>query len=120
MRADKYLWSVRLFKTRAVAAEALKTGRVSQGEAVLKASKVFKANETFEIRHHGYRETYKVLGLPTSRVGASLVPNFLAVTTPAEELERKEFLLLAQKLTRPRGQGRPTKKDRRDLDGWEG
>ena len=96
------------------------SGRVSQGDAVLKASKVFKANETFEIRHHGYRETYRVLGLPTSRVGAALVPNFLAVTTPAEELERKEFLLLAQKLTRPRGQGRPTKKDRRDLDGWEG
>jgi len=58
--------------------------------------------------------------LPTSRVGAALVPNFLAVTTPSEELERKEFLLLAQKLTRPRGQGRPTKKDRRDIDGWEG
>ncbi len=77
-------------------------------------------SETFEIRHHGYRETYRVLGLPTSRVGAALVPNFLVVTTPAEELERKEFLLLAQKLTRPRGQGRPTKKDRRDLDGWEG
>ena len=120
MRADKYLWSVRLFKTRALAAEALKTGRVSQGESVLKASKVFKARETFEIRHHGYRETFGVLDLPTSRVGAALVPNFLAVTTPSEELERKEFLLLAQKLTRPRGQGRPTKKDRRDIDGWEG
>ena len=116
MRADKFLWAVRLFKTRALAADALKAGRVSQGDQLLKPSKVFKAGEAFELRQHGYKESYHIENLPTSRVGAALVPNYLTNTTPKEELDKKEFLNLAQKLTRPRGMGRPTKKDRRDLD----
>lgn len=118
MRADKFLWAVRLFKTRALAAEALKGGRVSQGEQILKPSKVFKPGEAFELRQHGYMESYTIENLPPSRVGAALVPQFLTNTTPKEELDKKEFLSLAQKLTRPKGTGRPTKKDRRDLDAW--
>jgi ribosome-associated heat shock protein Hsp15 len=116
VRADKFLWAVRLFKTRALAADALKAGRVSQGDQLLKPSKVFKSGEAFELRQHGYKESYRIENLPTSRVGAALVPNFVTNTTPKEELDKKEFLSLAQKLTRPRGMGRPTKKDRRDLE----
>jgi ribosome-associated heat shock protein Hsp15 len=116
VRADKFLWSVRLFKTRALAADALKAGRVSQGDQLLKPSKVFKSGEAFELRQHGYKESYRIENLPTSRVGAALVPNYVTSTTPKEELDKKEFLSLAQKLTRPRGMGRPTMKDRRDLE----
>jgi ribosomal 50S subunit-recycling heat shock protein len=83
------LWSVRLFKTRALAADALKAGRVSQGDQLLKPSKVFKAGEAFDLRQHGYKESNRIENLPPSRVGAAWVPNYVTSTTPKEELDKR-------------------------------
>lgn len=116
MRIDKYLWCVRLFKTRALATDHVRSERVWMDEQPVKASREIKTGNTIVLKRHGYEETYAVLALPKARLGAKLVPEYLQVLTPQAELDKKEFLQLAKNMSRERGTGRPTKKDRRDLD----
>lgn len=116
MRIDKYLWCIRVYKSRSLATQAINSGKVLLGELVLKASKEVRTGETIEVKRHGYSQHFKVLALPKSRLGAKLVADYSQDVTPQNELDKKELLLLAKSVTRSKGLGRPTKKDRRDLD----
>ncbi len=116
VRIDKYLWAVRLFKTRSLAAEACKKGRVIIDEQPVKSSRVIRRGDKVSIKVPPAVKTYKVLDLSEKRMGAKLVPDYLEDITPKEELDLLDMARMTQKLSRPRGTGRPTKKDRRDLD----
>ncbi len=115
LRIDKFLWSVRIFKTRSLATDACKKGRVLIDGQPVKASRLVKANEEIEIKKPPVVYTYKVIAFPKSRVGAKLVPEYITDLTSEEEL------LKLQKtdsffIKRDKGTGRPTKKERRLLD----
>ncbi|MCT4624275.1 MAG: S4 domain-containing protein [Schleiferiaceae bacterium] len=116
MRIDKYLWCVRLFKTRSLAADQVKTKKVMLDGEFVKASREVKEGQKITVKHHGYDQEYEILGWPKSRVGAKLVELYLKEITSPENIERKEFLQLAKNYTRRKGLGRPTKKERREWD----
>lgn len=116
VRIDKYLWAVRLFKTRSLAAEACKKGRVTIDEQPVKSSRMIRREDKISIKVPPAVKTYKVLDLSEKRMGAKLVPDFLEDITPKEEIDLLDMARMTQKLSRPKGTGRPTKKDRRDLD----
>lgn len=116
MRIDKYLWCVRLYKTRSLATNDVKNDRVLLGGEVAKPSREIKEGDEITIKYHGYSRSFKVLAWPKSRVGAKLVPELMVETTSEQELEKQEFLRLGKTLQRDRGAGRPTKRERRDLD----
>lgn len=116
VRIDKFLWAVRLFKTRSLAAEACKKGKVMVGGMPVKSSRVLKVGEEFQLRIPPALKTYKVLDVAEKRMGAKLVEGFIEDITPPEQMELLEMARLAQKMNRPKGQGRPTKKERRDLE----
>jgi ribosome-associated heat shock protein Hsp15 len=116
MRIDKYLWCIRVYKTRSIATEEVKNGKVICDEVAVKPSREVKIGDELTIKRHGFIQSYTVLGIPKSRVGAKLLPDLVLETTPAAEFEKRDFLQLARSANRERGLGRPTKKDRRDLD----
>ena len=118
MRIDKFLWCLRYFKTRTIASNATKKGQVRVNESIVKPSReVYPTDEIYvRINQVNYRMT--VLDLPKSRVGAKLVDQYRQDTTPKSEFEAKELLKLAKKHYRKKGEGRPTKKDRRDIEGY--
>ncbi|NVK28158.1 MAG: RNA-binding S4 domain-containing protein [Flavobacteriia bacterium] len=120
MRIDKYLWCVRLFKTRSLASNEVKNERVLMDEEPVKSSRELKVGDEFTVKYHGYSRSFKVLDIPKSRIGAKLVPDLLEETTPADEIDKQEFLRMARSLQRDRGTGRPTKRERRDLDKLRG
>lgn len=115
-RVDKWLWTVRIFKTRSIATEECKKGRVKVNDAEVKPSKEVKPGDAITVRKPPVVYSYIVKDIPKSRVGAKLVPDYLDSTTPAEELAKLEPGFLAFQGTRARGTGRPTKKERRNLD----
>ena len=115
VRIDKYLWSVRLFKTRSLATDFINKDRVSINGIPLKPSRMIKKGDIFLFKENQILRTYKVKEVLDNRVGAKLVSNYLEELTPKEELERLELLKITQPVVRDRGTGRPTKKDRRDL-----
>jgi len=116
MRVDKYLWAIRVFKTRSLASKACAAGHVVFEDAPTKASRILKEGAELKVKKLPIWRSYKVLALPKSRIGAKLVPEYVVEITSDEELERYEMHLVAQKASRLRGTGRPTKKERRDLD----
>jgi len=116
VRIDKYLWAVRLFKTRSQAAEACKKGRVLINEMPVKPSREINVDDIFQIRRSPVLYKYRVKELLTNRVGAKLVANYLENITPEEELFKLEVERNMPYFKRDRGTGRPTKKDRRDID----
>jgi len=116
VRIDKFLWAVRLFKTRSIAAEACKKGKVSIANMSVKSSRLVKVNDEIDIRVPPITRRYKVLDLAEKRMGAKLTPDFIVDITPADQLEMLELARLAGNASRDRGLGRPTKKDRRDLE----
>lgn len=116
MRIDKYLWCVRYFKTRSLATEACNKGHLKINNAVVKASKDVFIGDTITIRKNQIYYSFEVIGIPTNRIGAKLVALYIKDTTPAEELERLELVKYSQEYYRGKGTGRPTKKDRRDLE----
>ncbi len=116
VRIDKYLWAVRLFKTRSMAAEACKKGKVSMNNMSVKSSRVIKAGDEIDIRIPPITRRYKVLDVAEKRMGAKLTPDFVKDITPVDQLEMLELSKLAGNANRARGLGRPTKKDRRDLE----
>ncbi|MDH6354437.1 ribosome-associated heat shock protein Hsp15 [Dysgonomonas sp. PH5-45] len=116
VRIDKWLWAVRLFKTRSIAIEACKKGRVMMNGNSLKASKMIKVGDIIQIKKPPITYSFKVLALTEKRMGAKLVPDFLEDVTPQAELDILELSKLSGFVDRARGTGRPTKKDRRDLE----
>ncbi len=117
IRIDKFLWAIRLFKTRSLAAEACDTGKVKIRDIGVKPSREIAVNDEIHvIQESGLHKIISVKGVTKNRVSAKLVSNYIQDLTPAEEYER---ILLLQKMRseqRERGTGRPTKKERRDLD----
>jgi ribosome-associated heat shock protein Hsp15 len=116
VRVDKWLWAVRIFKTRSLATEACKKGHVSIGDSTLKPSRMVQVGETIKVRKAPITRSFKVLGLSGKRMSAKLVLDFLEDVTPAEEIELLEMQKNMNWISRSRGTGRPTKKDRRELD----
>lgn len=115
-RVDKWLWVVRVFKTRSLAASACLAGSVCcQGQPV-KPSRTVRTGEVFTLQHGLVLRTFEVVGVPRSRVGAPLVPQFCMERTPPEEWEKARAHRVEQFLVREKGSGRPTKRDRRQLD----
>lgn len=115
-RIDKYLFAVRLYKTRSMASEECRKGKVTIGGMNVKPSRELKVGETIQLRRPPITRSFKVLALTESRMAAKLVPEFLIETTPASELEILEVQKNMSVYNRERGTGRPTKKERRDLD----
>lgn len=114
-RLDKWLWSVRVFKTRTEATAACRAGRVLIGELEAKPGRDIHVGETVTVRIGVVTRTLRVAGLPRSRVGAKLLPEFMTDLTPAAEYERAKQAGIEHMLARERGRGRPTKKDRREM-----
>ena len=116
VRVDKYLFAMRIYKTRSIAADACKKGRVTMNGVQLKPARTFKVGDVFSVRKNPVTFTYKVLQLSENRLGARLVPDYMQDITPPDQLEILEMARLAGKQGRDRGTGRPTKKDRRDIE----
>ncbi|WGD34105.1 RNA-binding S4 domain-containing protein [Olleya sp. YS] len=116
MRIDKFLWCVRYFKTRNIATIACKKGHVKVNEAVVKPSREVYPTDTIEVRKNQVNYKLTVLDIPPNRVGAKLVDIYRVDKTPKSAFEAQELLKLAKDYYRKKGVGRPTKKDRRDLD----
>ena len=115
VRVDKYLFAMRLYKTRSIAADACKNCRVTMNGTTLKSSRTLKVGDRFSLRKGPITYTYEVLRLSENRLGAKLVPEYLRDITTPDQLELLELARLAAANGRDRGTGRPTKKDRRDI-----
>ncbi len=114
-RIDKYLWSVRLFKTRSKASDACKQKKILIGEFPVKPSRTIQADEIIKIKHPPAYRLYKVKQVLSNRVGAKLVCDYLEEITPGEIIETLDIANKDIIPKREKGTGRPTKKDRRDL-----
>ena len=109
---------MRLYKTRAIATEACKKGRIKMDNQEVKPSRIVHVGETFSVRKGAITRTYKILQLNENRVGAKIVADFLQDITPPEHLEAIEIAALVGYVGRDRGTGRPTKKERREIDAF--
>jgi ribosome-associated heat shock protein Hsp15 len=116
VRIDKWLWAVRLFKTRTIAIEACKKGRITIKGVTVKPSRMIKAGDVIEVRRPPVTYSFEVLNLAGNRMGAKLVPEFMRDVTLPSQLEILELSKMNGFIDRARGTGRPTKKDRRDLE----
>jgi len=116
MRIDKFLWAIRFYKTRSIAAEALKKNHIRLNGVTAKPSKEVFGSDELIIRKNQIDYKILVLEIPKSRVGAKLVPQFIKDNTPKEAFANQELLKDAKNYYRKKGMGRPTKKDRRDLE----
>ncbi|MDD3489599.1 MAG: RNA-binding S4 domain-containing protein, partial [Paludibacter sp.] len=116
VRIDKWLWAVRLFKTRSLASEACKKGKVLIQGVQVKPSRNVKVGDVIAIRRNPVLFSFKVLALSENRMNAKLVSGFMEDVTTTDQLELIELARIAAKSGRDRGTGRPTKKERRDLD----
>lgn len=116
VRIDKWLWAVRLFKTRTLAAEACKKGKVVIKDVQVKPSRNVKVGDVVSIKRNPFLFSFKVLALSENRMNAKLVVDFLQNVTTADQLEMIELAKLSGNMGRDRGTGRPTKKERRDLE----
>jgi len=115
-RLDKYLWSIRVYKTRADATEACKAGRIKVNDVDGKASREVRPNDIIEVRKANIHFRYKVVEPVDNRQPAKLVEQYALNITPQEELDKLNAPRETIFLVRDRGTGRPTKKERRDLD----
>jgi ribosome-associated heat shock protein Hsp15 len=118
MRIDKYLWCVRYYKTRSIATKACKKGQIKVNGSVVKPSREVYATDKIELRKDQVVYQLTVNDLPPNRIGAKLVDLYRIDTTPKEAFEAKTLLKYSKDYYRKRGTGRPTKKDRRDIDGF--
>jgi len=116
VRIDKWLWAVRIFKTRSLATDACRNGKISINGQLVKASREVKPEDEISIRQQQMTKTVKVTALLEKRVSAKLVAQFMEDLTPASEYEKVETIRAVSFIYRPKGQGRPTKKDRRDIE----
>lgn len=131
VRIDKWLWAVRIFKTRTVATEACKKGRVTVGGVAVKPSRPLKVGETVSVRKPPVTYSFRVLALTQNRLGAKLVPDYMENVTPESELHLLDVVKVSGFINRRKGLGRPTKREGRQLqqftadiwdspvDGWD-
>ena len=119
MRLDQWLWAVRIFKSRSLSAEAIKGGRVKVNGAATKPAHEAKPGELVVARIDMLTRTVRVIGAPPSRVGAKLVPLYAEELTPPEEFAKRRDPNFRPISIRPKGAGRPTKRERRRLDEFE-
>ena len=115
IRIDKFLWATRIFKTRTIATEACKKGRVSVGGTNVKPSRPVQVGEVIEVRKPPITYSFKVLALAENRMRAKLVPQYLENVTPPDQYELIDMIRLSGFVNRAKGEGRPTKRDGREL-----
>ena len=115
-RIDKWLWAVRIFKTRTMASEACAGGKIKIDGTAVKASRNIKKNDIVQVRKGVVKYLYKVRQIAEKRMGAKLIPEFLEDITPKEELAKLKSFQKQPIQTREKGQGRPTKRERRMMD----
>ncbi|WHF52922.1 RNA-binding S4 domain-containing protein [Chryseobacterium gotjawalense] len=118
MRIDKFLWCVRFYKTRSIAADEIKKNRVSLAGQTVKSSREVKDGDLVKIRKNQIDYQIKIIQIPKSRIGPKLVPLHIEDRTEKEQYEILKLRNLNQEHYRNKGEGRPTKKDRRELDGF--
>src|SRR5687768_3128585 len=119
MRIDRWLWAIRIYKTRSISAEAVKAGHVRVNGSTVKPAHEVRPGQIITAWCEPMTRTVKVIGEPASRVGAKLVPEYLEDLTPPEEFEKRREPNLLPPALRERGAGRPTKRDRREIDRLE-
>lgn len=119
-RIDKWLWAARIFKTRSIAADACKNGRVTVGGSNVKPSRIVKVGETVSVRKPPVTYSFRILKAIEQRVGAKLIPEIYENVTPPDQYELLEMNRISGFVDRARGTGRPTKKERRSLDAFIG
>lgn len=115
VRIDKWMWATRIFKTRTIATEACKKNRIAINGMNVKASRMIKVGDVIEVRKPPITYSFKVLALTERRMGAKLVPEYLENVTTPEQYEILEMNRISGFVDRSKGMGRPTKKDRRDM-----
>jgi ribosome-associated heat shock protein Hsp15 len=115
-RIDKWLWAVRIFKTRSLASDACAGGKIKIDGTAVKASRNIVQNDIVQVRKGVVKYLYKVRKIAEKRMGAKLVPDFLEDMTPEEELAKLQSAHKQPIQTREKGQGRPTKRERRNMD----
>ena len=120
MRIDKFLWCIRKFKTRSLATDMVRKERVLINDEIAKPSRTVKTGDELTVKKEGISYSFKILDIPKSRMGAKLVDQYIRDTTPAAELEKAEVISMMKPFNRKKGTGRPTKKDRRDIDRLKG
>ena len=118
MRIDKYLWSVRYYKTRSIATQACKKGAVRINDAAVKPSRDVYPGDNVTLRKNQINYSLRVIEVPKSRVVPKLVDLYRVDTTPKEAFQQQELLKYSKEYYRKRGMGRPTKKDRRDIEDY--
>ncbi|MCH2214996.1 MAG: RNA-binding S4 domain-containing protein [Flavobacteriales bacterium] len=116
LRVDKYIWAIRLFKTRSLSAAEIKAGNVLINEEPVKPSQSIKEGDIIKVKRNPIWRSYKVKELLKRRVGAKLVAQYIEEVTPSEEIEKLEMMKMMPGFDRRKGEGRPTKRERRDLD----
>lgn len=116
VRIDKWLWAARLFKTRAIATDAIKGGKVKIGDASVKPSREVKEGDVIQVQIEQLHKVVQVKTVIKNRVPAKMVPEVYTDLTPQEEYERIEFMHAYKGEYRDRGAGRPTKKERRMIE----
>lgn len=126
VRIDKWIWAMRIFKTRTIATEACKKGRVSVGDTLAKPSRPIKVGDIIKVRKPPVTYSFRVLALTENRLGAKLVPEYMENITPQSELDLLEVVKISGFVDRRKGLGRPTKREGRDLarfteenSGWD-
>lgn len=117
-RIDKWLWASRIFKTRSIAADACKNGRVTIAGVNVKPSRMVKVGETVSVRKPPITYSFRILKTIEQRVGAKLLPEIYENVTAPEQYELLEMTRISGFVDRARGTGRPTKKERRSLDAF--
>lgn len=122
VRIDKWLWSVRIFKSRSMATDACKSGKIKIGEKNVKPSYLLQRGETVFVKKNGFNLTFKVVDLLDKRVSATLAQPCYEDLTPPEEMNKYNdwFIGKGRPESREKGAGRPTKKDRREIDRFKG
>ena len=129
VRIDKWIWAMRIFKTRTIAAEACKKGRVMVGDVAVKPSRTVKPGDIVSVRKPPVTYSFRVKAVTENRLGAKLVPDYMENITPQSELDLLDIVKISGFIDRRKGLGRPTKREGRDLqaftdamsdqDGWD-
>ncbi|HKL02898.1 MAG TPA: S4 domain-containing protein [Cryomorphaceae bacterium] len=119
IRIDKFAWAVRLYKTRSIAADAIKSGHIMINDADVKPAQSVKEGDVIKVKRNPIWRSYKVLATLKRRVGAKLVHQFIEECTPSEEIEKLEMMKMMPGFQREKGKGRPTKRERRKLDDFD-
>ena len=118
MRIDKFLWCVRYFKTRNIATTACKKGHVKVNGDAVKPSREIYITDKIVVRKNQINYQFTINAIPPNRIGAKLVAIYITDTTPKEEFETQELLKISKDYYRKKGAGRPTKKDRREIEDY--